>query len=84
MIVRVAGQVGLISCNMRSSKEAHVGDTLCLTDKPVTPLEGFKPARPMVFAGIYPMDQSQHVNLRSAIEKLVLNDPAVSVKVDSR
>lgn len=69
---------------MKTSKEAHVGDTLCLTSKPVTPLEGFKTARPMVFAGIYPMDQSQHVNLRSAIEKLILNDPAVTITVDSR
>lgn len=69
---------------MRSSKEAHVGDTICLTDKPVTPLEGFVPSRPMVFAGIYPMDQSQHVALRNAIDKLILNDPAVSVTIDSR
>lgn len=80
----MAGQVGLIGCNMRNSKEAHVGDTLCLTDKPVAPLEGFKPSQPMVFAGIYPMDQSQHVMLRGAIEKLILNDPAVSLTIDSR
>lgn len=69
---------------MRSSKEAHVGDTLCLTNNPVTPLKGFKPSSPMVFAGIYPMDQSQHVSLRSAIEKLILNDPAVTITIDSR
>lgn len=69
---------------MRSSKESHVGDTLCLTSNPVTPLKGFQPARPMVFAGIYPMDQSQHVSLRTALEKLILNDPAVTMSIDSR
>ncbi|XP_049957333.1 translation factor GUF1 homolog, mitochondrial isoform X2 [Schistocerca serialis cubense] len=78
-----AGQVGFITCNMRSTKEAHIGDTFHLKDMTVEPIEGFKPAQPMVFAGVYPMDQSQHVALRGAIEKLVLNDPAVSVSVDS-
>lgn len=69
---------------MRTSKEAHIGDTFCLTKEPVEPLKGFVPAKPMVFAGVYPMDQSQHVVLRSAIEKLVLNDSAVTVAIDSR
>ncbi|XP_012254953.1 translation factor GUF1 homolog, mitochondrial [Athalia rosae] len=78
-----AGQVGCVTCNMKSSKEAMVGDTLYLKSTPVQPLEGFQPARPMVYAGVYPMDQSQHGALRSAIEKLVLNDYAVSTAVDS-
>lgn len=85
MFFRVAGQIGLIGCNMRSSKEAHIGDTLHhvgVTD--VEPLPGFSPSRPMVFAGLYPMDQSQHVGLRSAIEKLVLNDSAVTVEIETR
>lgn len=81
---RIAGQVGLVGCNMRSSKDAHIGDTFCLTKDPVEPLKGFVPVKPMVFAGVYPMDQSQHVALRNAIEKLVLNDPAVTVAIDSR
>ncbi|XP_050308215.1 translation factor GUF1 homolog, mitochondrial [Anthonomus grandis grandis] len=79
----VAGQIGLIGCNMRSSKEAHIGDTIHLLGKTVETLPGFQPARPMVFAGIYPMDQSQHVNLRSAIEKLILNDSAVTLEIDA-
>ncbi|XP_063927721.1 translation factor GUF1 homolog, mitochondrial isoform X1 [Zophobas morio] len=79
----VAGQIGLVGCNMRSSKEAHIGDTIYNPSCPVEPLQGFEPSRPMVFAGVYPMDQSQHVNLRSAIEKLALNDSAVTVEVDS-
>lgn len=69
---------------MRSSKEAHIGDTIHKTNVNVEPLPGFKPAQPMVFAGIYPFDQSQHVTLRNAIEKLALNDSAVTVAVDSR
>ncbi|XP_044254322.1 translation factor GUF1 homolog, mitochondrial [Tribolium madens] len=79
----VAGQIGLIGCNMRTSKEAFIGDTIHLSSRPVEPLQGFEPPQPMVFAGVYPMDQSQHVNLRSAIEKLTLNDSAVSVDIDS-
>ncbi|XP_026468285.1 translation factor GUF1 homolog, mitochondrial [Ctenocephalides felis] len=79
----VGGQVGLIGCNMRTSKEALIGDTLHLKGKTIEPFSGFKPAQPMVFAGVYPAEQSQHVMLRSAIEKLVLNDSAVSVSTDS-
>ena len=69
---------------MRTSAEAFIGDTLHLKNKPVEPLIGFTPATPMVFAGIYPMDQSQHVALRNAIDKLILNDNAVSAAVESR
>ncbi|KAJ8928831.1 hypothetical protein NQ314_018551, partial [Rhamnusium bicolor] len=79
----VAGQIGLVGCNMRSSKEAYIGDTIHHSDDTVEPLQGFHPLRPMVFAGIYPMDQSQQVNLRSAIEKLTLNDSAVTAEIDT-
>lgn len=80
----MAGQIGLLGCNMRSSKEAHIGDTFHKTNIVVEPLVGFQPTKPMVFAGVFPFDQSQHVNLRGAIEKLALNDSAVTVEVDSR
>nr|CAI5845853.1 unnamed protein product [Callosobruchus analis] len=79
----VAGQIGLLGCNMRSSKEAHIGDTIHHAGESVEVLPGFQPLKPMVFAGIYPMDQSQHIHLRSAIEKLTLNDSAVTVDVDT-
>lgn len=69
---------------MRSSKEAYIGDTFHRTGEQVEALPGFEPSKPMVFAGVYPFDQAQHVNLRSAIEKLALNDPSVTVAVDSR
>uniref|UniRef100_A0A8D8RNX2 Translation factor GUF1 homolog, mitochondrial n=1 Tax=Cacopsylla melanoneura TaxID=428564 RepID=A0A8D8RNX2_9HEMI len=78
-----AGQVGFITCNMRTVKEAHIGDTVHLKGVPVPPLIGFKRAQPMVFSGVYPLDQSQHTSLRGAIEKLVLNDSAVTVSVES-
>ncbi|XP_054261979.1 translation factor GUF1 homolog, mitochondrial-like [Macrosteles quadrilineatus] len=79
----VGGQVGWMVCNMRSVAEAHIGDTIHHSSTSVEPLMGFTPARPMVFAGVYPMDQGQHVNMRNAIEKLALNDPAVTVTPDS-
>uniref|UniRef100_A0A182KGD9 Translation factor GUF1 homolog, mitochondrial n=1 Tax=Anopheles christyi TaxID=43041 RepID=A0A182KGD9_9DIPT len=80
----VAGQVGLLGCNMRTSKESQIGDTLYLKkNKTCVPLPGFKPQQPMVFAGVYPPDQTQHPVLKSAIEKLVLNDSAVTVAPDS-
>lgn len=69
---------------MRSSTEALIGDTLHKTNEIVEPLDTFQPSKPMVFAGIYPFDQSQHVNLRNAIEKLALNDSAVTVAPDTR
>lgn len=78
-----AGQVGFITCNMRAVKEASIGDTVHLKDAPVPPMIGFKKNQPMVFSGVYPLDQSQHTSLRNAIEKLVLNDSAVSVSVES-
>ncbi|XP_055912621.1 translation factor waclaw, mitochondrial isoform X2 [Eupeodes corollae] len=78
-----AGQVGLISCNMRNSKESIIGDTIHIKTTECTPITSFKPQKPMVFAGIYPSDQSKHVVLRGAIEKLVLNDSAVTVSLDS-
>nr|CAH7722851.1 unnamed protein product [Callosobruchus chinensis] len=68
---------------MRSSKEAHIGDTIHHVGETVEVLPGFQPLKPMVFAGIYPMDQSQHIHLRGAIEKLALNDSAVTIDVDT-
>ncbi|XP_076347864.1 translation factor GUF1, mitochondrial-like isoform X4 [Tachypleus tridentatus] len=72
------GQVGCLVAGMRSPEDAKVGDTLFLKDANVSHLPGFKPAKPMVYAGLYPLDQSQNPSLRSAIEKLCLNDSSVS------
>ncbi|XP_035723686.1 translation factor GUF1 homolog, mitochondrial-like isoform X1 [Vespa mandarinia] len=74
-----AGEVGSIKCNMRSSKEAHIGDTLYRKGHPVESLGGFTAIKPMVFAGVYPIDQSHFFTLQNAIDKLILNDSAVEV-----
>ncbi|XP_014208629.1 translation factor GUF1 homolog, mitochondrial [Copidosoma floridanum] len=73
-----AGQVGCLTCNMKSS-DAQIGDTIHLKNMRVEPLPGFKIAKSMVYAGVYPMDQSQYLSLKSAINRLTLNDNAVTV-----
>ncbi|XP_071486111.1 translation factor Guf1, mitochondrial-like [Diadema antillarum] len=78
-----AGQVGYVVPGMHNIKEAHMGDTFYHPNSPVQPLPGFKAAKPMVFAGLYPIDQSEYLSLRSAIERLTLNDSSVSVSRDS-
>jgi elongation factor 4 len=77
------GQVGYIIAGMKTVKEARVGDTLYNPKKPVKSLPGFKPAKSMVFAGIYPVESSQYEFLKDAIEKLTLNDPSVHVEKES-
>uniref|UniRef100_A0A0B7BJ28 Translation factor GUF1 homolog, mitochondrial n=2 Tax=Arion vulgaris TaxID=1028688 RepID=A0A0B7BJ28_9EUPU len=78
-----AGQVGYAMMNMRNIDEAQIGDTFFHEKSSVQPLPGFKSATPMVFAGMFPTDQSEFPNLRSAIEKLTLNDRSVQVKADN-
>lgn len=79
-----AGQVGYVICGMKTVREARVGDTLYHTKKPVTPFAGFKPAKPMVFAGIFPVENEEFESLLDSIEKLTLNDSSVKVeKVNS-
>ncbi|KAM9850328.1 translation factor Guf1, mitochondrial [Aulostomus maculatus] len=78
-----AGQVGYIIAGMKDVKEAQIGDTFYLKDRPVEALPGFKPAKAMVFAGMYPTDQSEYPGLRSAVDRLTLNDSSVTVQRDS-
>ncbi len=78
-----AGQVGYLIAGMKTVREARVGDTVFHAKKPVTPFAGFKPAKPMVFAGIYPVDNTDFELLRDAIDKLTLNDASVSVEKKS-
>lgn len=77
------GQVGYLITGMKTIKEARVGDTIFHAKKPVTPFPGFRPAKPMVFAGIYPVEASSFEQLQDAIEKLTLNDASVSVEKKS-
>lgn len=78
-----AGQVGLIGCNMKHSRDAIIGDTLFLKGTKIQALPGLRANQAMVFAGIYPVNQAEHVNLRGALEKLILNDSAVTITPDS-
>ncbi|TRY89812.1 hypothetical protein DNTS_018562 [Danionella cerebrum] len=76
-------EVGYMVTGMKEVKEAQIGDTFYLNKQPVEALPGFKPAKPMVFAGMYPTDQSEYPGLRSALEKLTLNDSSVTIQNDS-
>ncbi len=78
--VLYAGQVGYLITGMKTIKEAQIGDTIYHNKKPVELFPGFKPAKPMVFAGIFPVDSEEIGLLEEAIEKLTLNDASVSVE----
>lgn len=78
-----AGQVGYLITGMKTVREARVGDTIYHSRFPVKSFPGFKPAKPVVFAGIFPVDASEFELLRDAIEKLTLNDASVTVEKKS-
>ncbi|KZT09721.1 GTP-binding protein lepa [Laetiporus sulphureus 93-53] len=77
------GQVGYIACSMKESSEAHVGDTLHRVGETVEPMPGFKPAKAMVYAGIYPMESSEFPKLEESIKRLTLTDRSVEVNRES-
>lgn len=81
--VLYAGQVGYIITGMKTVKEAQVGDTIYRSKEPVEAYPGFREAKPMVFAGIFPVENSDFEFLRDAIEKLTLNDASVSLEKKS-
>jgi GTP-binding protein LepA len=73
------GSVGYIATGLKSVEECQVGDTVTLAASPAAdPLAGYQPVKPMVFAGLYPVDSSAYPDLRDALEKLKLNDAALS------
>jgi GTP-binding protein LepA len=70
-----SGEVGWVIANIKNVTETKIGDTLLDDARPATePLPGFKESKPMVFAGLYPVESHQHQQLREALEKLQLND----------
>ena len=77
------GQVGFIITGMKTVKEAHIGDTFFDPRHPIAALPGFKPAKPMVFAGIYPIETTDFQLLKESIEKLCLNDPSITVEKET-
>ncbi len=70
-----AGEVGWVVANIKDATETKVGDTICDENRlPAEPLAGFHESRPMVFAGLYPVESHAHQALREALVKLQLND----------
>jgi GTP-binding protein LepA len=69
------GEVGFLVANIKKISDAKIGDTVTETNRPaVEPFPGFKPLKPMVFAGFYPVEGHEYPELRDALEKLRLND----------
>ena len=80
----LAGDVGYIITGVKDAKEVKVGDTITSFEKPTnSPIEGFEEVKPMVFAGIYPVDTEQYEELRSSMEKLQLNDASLVFSPES-
>ena len=79
-----AGEVGYLTASIKSVSETQVGDTVTLHERPTAePCPGFKEAHPMVYAGIYPADGARYGDLRDALEKLRLNDAALSFEPET-
>ena len=79
-----AGEVGYIYASIKSIGDVSVGDTITLKKNPTdTKLEGYKPTKAFVFSGIYPVDATDYDNLKEALEKLKLNDAALSFEPET-
>lgn len=78
------GEIGIISLGLKSVTDMAVGDTITDSKSPISkPIEGFMPAKPFVFAGIYPIDTDKFEELRDALNKLKLNDSALSFEPET-
>ncbi|MDJ0558211.1 MAG: translation elongation factor 4, partial [Microcystis sp. M53599_WE4] len=79
-----AGEVGYLAAAIKTVADARVGDTITLTAKPAKePLPGYTEAKPMVFCGLFPTDADQYADLKDALEKLKLNDAALSYEPET-
>ncbi len=80
----VSGEVGYLATGLKSVGDCRVGDTITLEERgAVEPLPGYRPAKPMVFAGIYPLVGDDYNDLREGLEKLSLNDAALSFEPET-
>ncbi len=78
------GEIGVLTASIKQVRDTKVGDTITHEKKGTdTPLPGFKPSQPVVFCGLFPVDSAKFEDLRSAIEKLALNDASFSYEMES-
>lgn len=78
------GEVGYIATGLKNTSDCRVGDTITLPSAPAShPLPGYRPAKPMVFAGLYPIETKDYRNLRDALDKLKLTDASLSYAPES-
>jgi len=79
-----SGQIGFIITGIKSLLETKVGDTICDASDPIdVPLPGFKPSKPVVFCGLFPIDSSEYQKLKDGLAKLRLNDASFSYEAES-
>ena len=78
------GEVGYLCASIKNIEDEKVGDTITLSSNPaLEPLEGYKPMKPMVFCGVYPIESSRYPDLREALEKLKLNDASLQFEPET-
>ncbi len=78
------GEIGFIITGIKSLSETKVGDTICYADKPLKDaLPGFKPSKPVVFCGLFPVDSSEYQKLKDGLAKLKLNDASFSYDAET-
>ncbi|MDB4846492.1 translation elongation factor 4 [Candidatus Pelagibacter sp.] len=79
-----AGEIGFITTGIKALSETKVGDTICEANKPLQEaLPGFKPSKPVVFCGLFPVDSSEYQKLKDGLAKLQLNDASFSFEAES-
>ena len=79
-----AGEIGFITTGIKVLSETKVGDTICEANKPLQEsLPGFKPSKPVVFCGLFPLDSSEYQKLKDGLAKLQLNDASFSFEAES-
>ena len=78
------GEVGYINGSIKSIRDIKVGDTITLENDPAKEsLPGYRPMKPMVFCGLYPLESSKYPDLREALDKLKLNDAALDFEPET-
>jgi len=79
-----SGEIGFIITGIKNLSDTKVGDTICSSSNPIDmPLPGFKPSKPVVFCGLFPVDNSEYQKLKDGIAKLKLNDSSFSYEPES-